>query len=478
MSSTRHQKWSHNDVGTGMESVLASPSFSAVHSSPHQKVVSFLEGVERPTLETSVIAATTAQPETPQQQANYFPKPKSKGKTVDEFIDNRSHHYGHFWFGGGYVPETHVVGKSFFGSDGSATESDAQQQDLTSPASTQRQRQPQKKEEAPPAGPAHFHDFANRLQSSGARAMPASSDGNSASKVFPSPFTAPRTPRGHEDPVAHPNSSPFPTRRAYSPNPSVRPAPFAEDPPSIVDPTIHFEQSLAAHDRSGVPRGYGGLDLIPAKARAAQRKIEMLQSEHQRLRKIEQQRELKESLDKQMEEKRQRKLREWEQDAIAVYGPSLKIGAEMTDRELERAKAKALQNVWRHQAAETSLRRQEENEYYKPYEENWNALSDDMDRLRRNENERQLQQRQSSWLEAWKDHQAAEGAKRKHDAEEQIRREAAMISPNILNYSDRILLAEHQKRQERERYNRELSEQMKDKILRKKREMLQEYYGV
>ncbi len=156
-----------------------------------------------------------------------------------------------------------------------------------------------------------------------------------------------------------------------------------------------------------------------------------------------------------------------------MYGPALAL--DDTNRRLSsRHEHRSLQQVWKQQAAAAAERKAQEDAYYKPAEENWNDLKGNMDRLRHDDAEARVQTRQNSWLEAWKDHQATEGELRKAAAAERYRQEQLTIAPHIANYSDRILLAEQQKRDAKAAYGAALDAQVADRTRRKYSTMYEE----
>lgn len=410
-------------------------------------------------------------------------------------LSDSAHHHGNFWFGGGYIPDTHVVGKPYLSQTKQLQKAMRERLDATgsrsaepSSGATERrsetetsaphyhdisgflqnerraqqgpdsQKSPSRRvghTRTPPPqdGPAHYHDISSYLQSQQPHA-----------KTLPSPLTAPRA------------QTPTPGRTINTTNSTTATPPFAEHYPVAhrADTPSRILRLDASNTSTGLPRGYGGVDAIPAAARQAQRNIEAMQTEAHQVRKQLLQRQLKEDLDRQLQEKHQQKLREWEEEAVAVYGPAL-----ARDDRLRKMKSKqthaALQQVWKAQAAEAAARKAYEEQYYKPYEENWNDMKDNMDRLRRDDPADRIRHRQSSWLEAWKDHQAAEGAKRKAAVEELYRQEYFSISPNIANYSDRILLAEQQKKMLQAQYHDALASQIAQKEQNKREQWQQEY---
>jgi hypothetical protein len=186
------------------------------------------------------------------------------------------------------------------------------------------------------------------------------------------------------------------------------------------------------------------------------------------------QRQLKEDLDRQVLEKQRRKFDEWQAEAMTVYGPGVTLD-DTARKQQSRRIHESLQSTWQQQTSYTAAKKAEEDAYYKPYEENWNTIQDNMSRMRNDDMESIVRKQQSSWLEAWKDHQAVEGARRKAAVEERARQEAQNIAPHIANYSDRILLAEQMRREQQEKYRAELQYQVVEKSRRHYGERVSEH---
>jgi hypothetical protein len=432
--------------------------------------------------------------------------PQQSRRMRNQLEDHSQMFGGSHWFAGGSVPDTHVVGKAVPAAGG-----------RPNPAAA-----PHHTSSSNPAS-AHYHDFSSYLfeqreesqqshrQQAGTptpqRRTPQESPVSGSTpyrqgKVLPSPLTAPRIHATPSHRTSHADPSSSRTAREHSPQRLGLHGQWERDG-EVAGSTEYHSGEVAhrgGHDSSrgvtrwdasgrvmydvdvrpstsnmstGVPRGYGGLDTIPAAARQAQRNIEDMQQDVARIRKLELQRKLREDLDQQIREKQQRKLKEWEAEVITVYGPAMVL--DDSRRTISKANHHSLQGVWKAQAAEAARRKAEEDAYYKPYEENWSDLKSDMDRMRHDDVGKKLQRRQNSWLEAWKDQQAAEGDMKKAAASERHRQEQLSIAPHIANYSDRILLAEQQKREAHAAYHNALQEQVSDRNRRKYEALADEY---
>lgn len=425
----------------------------------------------------------------------------------NQLEDHSQMYGGSHWFAGGSIPDTHVVGRAVPAAGGRANPPPHRTNNSSNNSNSV-------------GASAHYHDFSSYLfeqrdvhqqsqhqaptpqRRSPQRSGTPGRTPHQHGKVLPSPFTAPRiqtTPSSHT-PGPSPSSNNMVQRSPQRLGPhgqwerdgdvqgsteyqsgqiALR---GAQDHASGV---THWDASgrmvydvdvrpSTRNMSTGIPRGFGGLDTIPAAARQAQRNIEDMQQDVARIRKLELQRKLREDLDQQIRDKQQRKLKEWEAEVVTVYGPAMVLD-DSQRRKVSKSQHQSLQGVWRAQAAEASRRKAEEDAYYKPYEENWNDLKSDMERMRHDDVSKNLQRRQNSWLEAWKDQQAAEGEMKKAAAAERHRQEQLSVAPHIANYSDRILLAEQQKREAHAAYNNALREQVHDRNRRKYEELANEY---
>ena len=121
-------------------------------------------------------------------------------------------------------------------------------------------------------------------------------------------------------------------------------------------------------------------------------------------------------------------------------------------------------------------RKRAEDKYYQPPEDDWEGMQRAMDEAR----QRDTASRQGAgqeWLRAWQEHQAVDGAVRKAAEVEQIRREMLELGPSIANYSDRILLADRQKKEAQEMYRRMLQQQVEEKDQRRRQQLASEFAG-
>lgn len=434
--------------------------------------------------------------------------PQQQQHRIRNQLEDHSQMYGgSHWFAGGSIPDTHVVGKAVPAAGGRPNPATPHRTNNNSSSSV--------------GASAHYHDFSSYLfeqrdvhqqsqpqhqaptpqRRSPQRSGTPGRTPHQHGKVLPSPFTAPRiqtTPSSH---IAGPSSSSNLVQRSPQ---RLGPHGQWERDGDVQGSTEYQSGQIALRGgqdhasgvthwdasgrmvydvdvrpstrnmSTGIPRGFGGLDTIPAAARQAQRNIEDMQQDVARIRKLELQRKLREDLDQQIRDKQQRKLKEWEAEVVTVYGPAMVLD-DSQRRKISKSHHQSLQGVWRAQAAEASRRKAEEDAYYKPYEENWNDLKSDMERMRHDDVSKNLQRRQNSWLEAWKDQQAAEGEMKKAAAAERHRQEQLSVAPHIANYSDRILLAEQQKREAHAAYNNALREQVHDRNRRKYEELAEEY---
>jgi hypothetical protein len=216
--------------------------------------------------------------------------------------------------------------------------------------------------------------------------------------------------------------------------------------------------------RGPLPRGAHGIDFHQAQARNAQCIVERLREDKKRIDKIRRQQELKAALDQQIEEKQIRKVREWEEDAVTVYGHTLAVGLDEPSRKRAFREHRAqLEETWKGQVAEAQTRKQKEDEYYARREENWITMDAQMQNLR---DEVPAQQ---PWLKAWQEHKNAEASMRNRAEAHERKIEQETIASNIASYSDRILLAEKQRRDMQEAYRRQLDEQVRAKALNHQR---------
>lgn len=244
-----------------------------------------------------------------------------------------------------------------------------------------------------------------------------------------------------------------------------------------------------------VPRGYGGVDSFGSLERSFQRSVLQNAVTAAAALKREQQRRLKEELDAQIEDKKKRKLRQWEKEMVSVYGPAslahlhaeghpghrdlpphstnampssfgiLPNNVEPSKQFLQYQKEQLGEDL-RRQMEQHRVRKLYDDAYYAPPSESSGGLEDAMGRLRK---ERSGDPR-AAWLVAWQEHQQAEGDRKKREAEILRQEEELRVAPHIADYSDRLIMANAVKKQKQAQLRDDLNQQLAEKQTRRKRE--------
>lgn len=157
---------------------------------------------------------------------------------------------------------------------------------------------------------------------------------------------------------------------------------------------------------------------------------------------------------------------------------SLQIGGDAASRtENTRRRRAELEAQWLVEAEDKRRRDKADAEALKPFEEDWNML-EEMERIRAMEAETEAssaKRKQLDAVEQWQNEQNKIAEQRRLQEEEMRRIAELTLSPNVANYADRIVLAEQQKRRDREIYRRELDAQIQAKHA-KNRQLAQEQY--
>ena len=261
------------------------------------------------------------------------------------------------------------------------------------------------------------------------------------------------------------------------------PSPYTVERPAATPPyaehfptrQVEIDHVASPHFVQGIPRGLLGIDFETGRARDAQRMVEQLKTERQSVVRAMRKQQLKADLDRQIAEKSLRRAKQWEEEATQVYGEGLRIGWDADAKVAKRKEAhRQMMQAWAEQAHEQHDRRAAEDKYYQPAPDDWEGMQRAMDEAR----QRDVASRQGAgqeWLRAWQEHKAVDGAVRKAAEVEQIRREMLELGPSIANYSDRILLAERQKREGQQMYRKMLEMQVQEKDRRRKQSLAEEF---
>eukprot|EP00658_Telonema_sp_P-2_P065746 TRINITY_DN54926_c0_g1_i4.p1 TRINITY_DN54926_c0_g1~~TRINITY_DN54926_c0_g1_i4.p1 ORF type:complete len:240 (+),score=66.28 TRINITY_DN54926_c0_g1_i4:56-775(+) len=157
---------------------------------------------------------------------------------------------------------------------------------------------------------------------------------------------------------------------------------------------------------------------------------------------------------------------------------SLQLGNDVAARkERSRLRRAELEKQWLVEAEEKRVRDKADADALKPVEEDWNIM-EDISRMKAREDDTaasRLKRQQQDALELWQNEQNRVAEEKKAIEDERRRIAELTLSPNVANYADRIVLAEQQKRRDREAYKRDLDAQIQAKHARN-RQLAQEEY--
>jgi hypothetical protein len=378
-----------------------------------------------------------------------------KGRRAEKIYRDHGQALENHWFSGGVVPDSHVVGSA---SPATANKTLSIVHPLTG--------------DQLPSNSAAHHSLSSPASSPISVAEPKGS-----TQPQPTPGRAerhwdPETPQSGGSKIV---PSPFTMRESHTPHTLEKAAaspPFAEHYPTE---QAELDAVAVPHFKNGLPRGILGIDFETGRARDAQRIVARLRQEDAAAARKEKQRQLKAALDAQVEAKARRRAQEWEAEATHVYGEGLRVGWDADTRAgARRQQHRNMTQTWARQAAERNERSKKEDEYYAPAPEDWAGMRQAMDEARQREVAARAGAGQE-WLQAWQEHQAVEGAIRKAAAVEQTRREMMEIGPSIANYSERILLAERQKKEDQAMYSRAIELQVAEKRQRQQKNFAEEF---